>query len=96
MTRATTRISCFQHSEGRGQARLAAEGAVAFHQSKGDGNGVSGVNFRHTRSNEQAYGPLDMTKREQMTYFQLRTNLFPSFDLCVSCLLPELVHQFGV
>ena len=37
----------FQKWKGRGRARQAAEGAVAFHQSKGDGNGVSGVNFRH-------------------------------------------------
>ena len=36
----------------------------------------STVFFRIPEANEQLYGPIDMTKREQIVYFQLRMNLF--------------------
>ena len=47
MTRATARCYWFLKSKGRGRARLAAEGLASLQESKGDANGVSGVNFRH-------------------------------------------------
>ena len=95
-TRATSGLTCFPKMEEAWPGPASGRRGYDSSEIKGEENGGHGVNFRHTRSNEQTYGPLDMTKREQMTYFQLRTNLFSSFDLCVSCLIPELDHQLGV
>jgi hypothetical protein len=37
---------------------------------------ASTVFFRIPEANKQLFGPIDMTKREQILYFQLRMNLF--------------------
>ena len=95
-TRAATRPHTFPTIEGALSGPAGGRrGCYGSSPIEGEENGVPGVIFRHTRSNEQSYGPLDMTKREQMICYLFRMNLFSFFDLCVSCLLPELDHQFG-
>jgi hypothetical protein len=57
---------------------------TALHATNGPNGSGSTPFFRIPEANKQLYGPIDMTKREQIVYFQLRMNLFSSFDLCVS------------
>ena len=57
---------------------------TAFHATKGPNGSGSTPFFRIPEANKQLYGPIDMTKREQIVYFQLRMNLFFSIrSVCV-------------